>query len=431
MRHICLITVLFVSAICCAESKFNEYYSANPDSNQLYHIRYQNVVVSDLNNIKIDTFYYDENYYSKIDATEIAWINNVPYIVSIPGGMVWKLINDTFTRIDNSYHHKMTCGSDVFVHNDTIFKFGGYGYWSNRNFFTYFDFKTTQWEFYKINNTYLPKGISHFNSTYFDENYYFSGGITINYFDATIHEQNPDVWRFNFKNKSWVNLGIGKHIDFHKKNTLDIGNGCILHEDDDDDIYLVDYVNNLIKKNNKKSIGPLNNAIHINDSIYLNFDSRLVSFPINDFKTNASFEKKFFLDSNALFSRLWVLSISLIIIIIILVSFLQIRNRNKPKITNRGIKYAGTNYNLTDRELKVLNALIKYKNIDSKTILMNIYDYSLSEPQNNRIKLDVIKNLDSKLCHILDVESFIESKKSTKDKRLVIYYSKQRKNFLK
>ena len=431
MRHICLITVLFISATCCAESKFNEYYSANPDSNQLYHIRYQNVVVSDLNNIKIDTFYYDENYYSKIDVTEIAWINNVPYIVSIPGGMVWKLINDTFTRIDNSYHHKMTCGSDVFVHNDTIFKFGGYGYWSNRNFFTYFDFKTTQWEFYKINNTYLPKGISRFNSTYFDENYYFSGGITINYFDATIHEQNPDVWRFNFKNKTWVNLGISKHIDFHKKNTLDIGNGCILHEDDDDDIYLVDYVNNLIKKNNKKSIGPLNNAIHINDSIYLNFDSRLVSFPINDFKTNASFEKKFFLDSNALFSRLWVLSISLIIIIIILVSFLQIRNRNKPKITNRGIKYAGTNYNLTDRELKVLNALIKYKNIDSKTILMNIYDYSLSEPQNNRIKLDVIKNLDSKLCHILDVESFIESKKSIKDKRLVIYYTKQRKNFLK
>ena len=218
MRHICLITVLFISATCCAESKFNEYYSANPDSNQLYHIRYQNVVVSDLNNIKIDTFYYDENYYSKIDATEIAWINNVPYIVSIPGGMVWKLINDTFTRIDNSYHHKMTCGSDVFVHNDTIFKFGGYGYWSNRNFFTYFDFKTTQWEFYKINNTYLPTGISHFNSTYFDENYYFSGGITINYFDATIHEQNPDVWRFNFKNKTWVNLGISKHIDFHKNN---------------------------------------------------------------------------------------------------------------------------------------------------------------------------------------------------------------------
>ena len=62
---------------------------------------------------------------------------------------------------------------------------------------------------------------------------------------------------------------------------------------------------------------------------------------------------------------------------------------------------------------------------------MNIYDYSLSEPQNNRIKLDVIKNLDSKLCHILDVESFIESKKSIKDKRLVIYYTKQRKNFLK
>jgi hypothetical protein len=61
---------------------------------------------------------------------------------------------------------------------------------------------------------------------------------------------------------------------------------------------------------------------------------------------------------------------------------------------------------------------------------MIIYDSSLSDAQNNRIKLDVIKTLNSKLCGILGVDSFIESKKSLKDKRLIIYYSQQRKNFL-
>jgi hypothetical protein len=61
---------------------------------------------------------------------------------------------------------------------------------------------------------------------------------------------------------------------------------------------------------------------------------------------------------------------------------------------------------------------------------MIIYDSSLSDAQNNRIKLDVIKTLNSKLCNILGINSFIESKKSLKDKRLIIYYSRQRKNFL-
>ena len=429
MRHIYLLT-LFVSAICCAEFKFPGYYSVNPESNQVYFFKNENVVVSNLNYVKIDTFLYDKNYKPDLPDTEIAWVNNVPYIVSISGGMVWKLINDSFIRIDDSYHHKMTFGSDVFVHSDTILKYGGYGYWSNRNFFTYFDSRTLQWEFYKINKTYLPKGISKFNSVYFNGNYYFSGGITIDNIDLTIPNQNPDVWKFNFKNKTWVNLGISKHFDFYKKNTIDIGNGCILHDDDDDAIYLVDYVNNFIKKINKKSIRPLNRAIYLNDSIYLDFDSRFVSFPLNDFITNALFEKKFFLDSNALFKRLWVLSISLIIVIIILVFFLQRRNKYKPRITYKGIKYAGTNYILTNKELKILNALIKYKNIDSKSILMIIYDSSLSDAQNNRIKLDVIKTLNSKLCDILGIVSFIESKRSLKDKRLIIYYSRQRKNFL-
>ena len=428
MRCIYLLT-LFVSAVCCAELKFHEYYTVNPESNQVYFFKNENVVVSDLNHIKIDTFFYDKNYKPDLQYTEIAWVNNVPYIVSIPGGMVWKLINDTFIRIDNSYHHKMTWGSDVFVHNDTILKFGGYGYWSNRNFFTYFDLRTLQWEFYKINNTYLPKGISKFNSVYFNGNYYFSGGITIDNIDLTIPNQNPDVWKFNFKNKTWVNLGISKHFDYGKNDILDIGNGCVLHNADDG-VYLVNYINNFIKKIDNRPIVPFAKSFYTNDSIYSIVNNRLISYPLNNFIGNASFKKKFFLDSNALFSRLWFLSVSLILIIITLVFFLQRRNKYKPRITDKGIKYAGTNYILTDKELKILNALIKYKNIDSKSILMIIYDYSLSDAQNNRIKLDVIKTLNSKLCGILGVDSFIESKKSLKDKRLIIYYSQQRKNFL-
>ena len=50
-------------------------------------------------------------------------------------------------KMEQSFFQSLT-----FVRNDTIIKFGGYGYWSARNFFTYFSESTKEWEFYPINN---------------------------------------------------------------------------------------------------------------------------------------------------------------------------------------------------------------------------------------------------------------------------------------
>jgi len=48
--------------------------------------------------------------------------SGVVNIISKPSGMYYRSSNDTLYRIDNSYGHKMTNGSDVFVRNDTVFK---------------------------------------------------------------------------------------------------------------------------------------------------------------------------------------------------------------------------------------------------------------------------------------------------------------------
>ena len=121
---------------------------------------------------------------------------------------MWQVKNDTFRRIDNSFNHKMTNGSAVFVHNDTLMKFGGYGYWSDRNFFTYFSETTSEWEFYPINPTsLLPEGTSRPNFSHTETNFYFSGGVSHDPKNPIIETRNNEVWRYNFKKRTWTDLG--------------------------------------------------------------------------------------------------------------------------------------------------------------------------------------------------------------------------------
>ena len=112
--------------------------------------------------------------------------------------MVWELTNDSIKRTDNSFNHRMTYQSDIFVKNDTIFKFGGYGFWSARNFFTYFSNTTKEWEFYNINKkSYLPPGLSNFNSTLVGDSYFVSRGSSIDSHNGTERIENNDVWKFD------------------------------------------------------------------------------------------------------------------------------------------------------------------------------------------------------------------------------------------
>ena len=67
---------------------------------------------------------------------QLLQVQNSIYFIHGSGGLVYTLANDTLIRIDNSFDHGMQYGSPVFEHEGTIFKYGGYGFWSMRDFFT-------------------------------------------------------------------------------------------------------------------------------------------------------------------------------------------------------------------------------------------------------------------------------------------------------
>ncbi len=86
-------------------------------------------------------------------------IDTLQYFVSGGGGMVYLFKNDTIKRIDNSFDHRMQHGSIIFVYNSKIYKYGGYGFWSVRNFFIYFDKLTKEWEVdEQVRSKAIPQG---------------------------------------------------------------------------------------------------------------------------------------------------------------------------------------------------------------------------------------------------------------------------------
>lgn len=382
----------------------------------------------------IDTLEVFDGFESKI--SRLVTSLNKPYVVSKSGGGVWSVDKSGLKRIDNSYNHKMTFGSNVFVHRDTIFKFGGYGYWSNRNFFTFFSTTTNEWEYYPINpDSYLPPAVSGARGVYHDGQFYFDGGTTLDPHDGIAEMPSKYVWRFNFSEKLWYNLGVSNFQVSKYAESADIGHGRVLVRKPNDqsigDSFVLDYVNNSISLIDP--ISPyirINNQLVGNDSIYNFKKNVLFGVSLADLTANKLSEKNLYLDSDSLFNNLTrVVGITLTFILIILIYFYR-KNRNRPRLAETGIVVNREHYSLNPNELIILNLLLYNKNITSKIIADKIRDPKLSAAQNNKIKLDLISSTDKKVSSAIGIKRFIHTRKSVKDKREIIYFTPNRKEFV-
>ncbi len=135
LRLLFLLNLFFI----CSVSAQEKFFKAVPqDSTRVFFLRNEEIIVRNFKNNISDTLPIYPDFNLEISNTKLVFKNKTPYLVSKGSGMVWELTNDSIKRIDNSFDHRMTYKSDIFVKNDTIFKFGGYGFWSARNFLTYF-----------------------------------------------------------------------------------------------------------------------------------------------------------------------------------------------------------------------------------------------------------------------------------------------------
>ena len=176
-------------------------------SNKIFYLLYNN---------KVEKYSFESDY-KLLSSKEIKNSNNIDLsnfkfvnqhlLTSKLGGEILEFKGDSLVRIDKSYKHKLQLSSLEFIRNDTIIRYGGYGFFENRNFFTYYNREINSWEFFNIKGDVIPEELSNFLYYYTEDNIYIFGGYRIDKFNNDIIHKNYNSYKFDFKAKKWKYLG--------------------------------------------------------------------------------------------------------------------------------------------------------------------------------------------------------------------------------
>ena len=79
-------------------------------------------------------------------------------IIISGGGHVFSATKQSLIRLDSSVDQKNQFYSSLFKYNNQIYMYGGYGFWTFKDYITTFDKATGQWELVNIESDFIPDG---------------------------------------------------------------------------------------------------------------------------------------------------------------------------------------------------------------------------------------------------------------------------------
>ena len=358
------------------------------------------------------------------------WYDGALHLTSNKGGLVYRVEKDSTVRIDRSFQHRNQSRASQFVYRDTLFRYGGYGFWRANNFFTYFDKTTKEWEYYPVGGFQFPAEVYGGPSFLLGDTFYSFGGTEVDKFTGIEGQKNNDIWTFDFITRKWMNLGkTAVDLSPYKavqKDTLFYLFGHPLNTKHN---LLVDLKNNqarfykqsLISEN----ISKTEPSFFRGDTLYYYKNNTLYSAVLSEniFNSPQQLERLFF-DQRTLFTNLTY--IALFAFAILLVSYLWItyQRMRAPRLVRGGIRNNFDFYPLREEEELILGLLQSKLSATTEDILRLIGRDDLSNSQNNKRKVDAIFEI-NKLMKRLVGKSIIKTRKDPTDKRQVIYYYKR------
>lgn len=352
------------------------------------------------------------------------------YFVHNQGGYLFRLNNDSLVRVDNSFNHKMQCDASILVRDDTLYKFGGYGFWSNRNFFTYFNYSTKEWDVVQPFNQEVPPGVS-FADTYIDKNkIYVFNGLYQDEWDYQKSKELDQIWVFDFSSGIWKYLGKRKISASNYKMKISGENYFIMM--DKTSLFKLDFPKNrtYIYRSSSLSSSIVANSIYYSGYMYLftansSSDSPIILQKVKEDMLLQELKdvKRIYISPNRIYYLL---------LIIILIPFLGLifwinykRNKNNKRIILKDgeIKYQKLVKKIDDTSYKILKALLDKNELDTNGLLELIDNKDLHYSHRTRVLHQLITELNLKLTLLTGInEDFILVKKSELDKRIKSYY---------
>ena len=376
----------------------------------------------DLSNLKIISSREIKN--SKTSSFSTILKKNKLLFLENRGGDILALnSNDSLVKVDNSNISNFFIGSSIFIKKDTIFKHGGYGYWTQSNFLTYFEDFTKEWQIYPISQkSEIPPDIASHASLIIDDSYYFFGGASISENGSrVVSNLNEEVWCYNFKEKKWHLIGtfLRDHIipiytSFTKGSSLFI-------LDDKKQLYEIDLLSNLITK---YKIAPILyrfikeiKPIYYKGLVYFLDDlGNINKISITELTKEVEEITVFYKNQNFLQIVLIVTFFS-IVFFIIFYSYKEYENNKKLKLLENGIRFKNKFIELEELSIAIIRMVER-----EEAELSKVYDLvkknHLSKIQNERIKNQFIDQINMKLSVLTgEKEDFLIVSKSSFDKR--------------
>ena len=183
------------------------------------------------------------------------YINNQLHLVLNGGGYVLKLSNNRLERIDNSVDQKNQIDAAHVVYKNEMYMYGGYGFWSFKDYITYFDFKMGQWQYLVHNNKDSPSARWKPLFQLIGNKLFVLGGRTSLKKNKDIDIVLKDIFIYDFKTKTFEKQG-----EYNPKIPVKYSNGTGFNMGDkiayitNDKITIIDFVNNEFKVVNTKKL---------------------------------------------------------------------------------------------------------------------------------------------------------------------------------
>ena len=412
------------------ENPIDSYFDS---SNEIFYILYNN---------KVEKYSLESDYKllstkeikkpTNLDLTKFKFINQNQLSSNLGGGIL-EIRGDSLVRVDNSYKHRLQLGSLEFIRNDTIIRYGGYGFFENRNFFTYYDRKINSWEFLNIKGDIIPEELSNFLYYITKDNIYILGGNVIDKFNNDITHKNYNSYKFDFKTKKWKYLGklnnsLSRNLTISLNSdtfySFSKQNGNILKININSNLIEEFYKTPTIKKIQSSFFKPFfhNDKLH-----FFNYENNKLNYnsiSIKDFES--SLIKK---DSGNIYKNsYWVLIVICLSFIVIVFSIIIIVKKTINKIIKINGLYFFNFKKLTFRGKEEILFNIVYdhsrnnKKVNNRTITEIFFDKNLNYGTINRRKNESINKLNDKFKILLKTtKDIILREQSEIDKREIFY----------
>ena len=422
--------IFFLLSFQSIERPISSYFDS---SNEIFYLLYNN---------KIEEYSLESDY-KLLTSKEIKNSNNIDLsnfkfvnqhlLTSKLGGEILEIKGDSITRIDNSYKHKLQLNSLEFIRNDTIIRYGGYGFFENRNFFTYYNRKINSWEFLNIKGDIIPEELTNFLYYNTEDNIYIFGGFTIDKFNNDVIHKNFNSYKFDFKTKKWEYLGkLNNYLSRNLVIPLDHDTFFSFNKQNGN-ILKININSNLIEEFDKTpTIKKIQSSFfkpffHKDKLHFFNYENNNLNFnsiSIQDFES--SLIKK---DSSKIYkSSYWILILICLGLIVFVSSIILMIKRFANKIIKINDLYFFNFKRLIFKGKEeilfssIYNQSRINKKVDNRTITEIFYDENLNYGTINRRKNESINKLNDKLKILLKTtKDIILREQSEIDKREIFY----------